>query len=155
MIVCQFASTHKTIMSRLSVLLMIAGVVLANPTDTAEQPSDVQTTSWHNEPNSRGTWQLLTTCLITINLCVWTAVHLNIPVPIPSPDNRPLKIRIWRNYYCRRARWVLLGLLAPELVVYTAWMQWESARKLVQRSKKWTNPGGEGIQFLVTNQSRA
>jgi hypothetical protein len=76
--------------------------------------------------------------LITINLCAWTAVHLNIPAKIDKKQT--LRKRLWSNYYCVRTRWVLLGLLAPELVVYTAWMQWESARVFVKvnrhRSKR-------------------
>jgi hypothetical protein len=72
--------------------------------------------------------------LITINLCVWTAVHLNIPAKIDKKQT--LRKRLWSNYYCVRTRWVLLGLLAPELVVYTAWMQWESARVFVKKVNK-------------------
>jgi hypothetical protein len=29
-----------------------------------------------------------------------------------------------------------MGLLAPELVVYCAWVQWRDARKLTRRMKK-------------------
>jgi hypothetical protein len=90
-----------------------------------------RTTSRYNPPNTRGTWQLRITCLITTNLCVWTAVHLNIPAKIDK--KLTLRKRLWNNYYCVRTRWVLLRLLAPELVVYTAWMQWESARVFVER----------------------
>ena len=31
-----------------------------------------------------------------------------------------------------KAKWVLLGMFAPELVVYTAWSQWISARELTK-----------------------
>lgn len=96
-----------------------------------------RTTSWYSPPNTRGTWQLLITCLITINLCVWTAVHLNIPAKIDKKQT--LRKRLWSNYYCVRTRWVLLGLLAPELVVYTAWMQWESARVFVKEVNEHRN----------------
>jgi hypothetical protein len=106
----------------------------ASPSNATLLP---RTTSWYSPPNTRGTWQLLVTCLITINLCVWTAVHLNIPAKIDK--KRPLKERLWSNYYYRRIRWVLLGLLAPELVVYTAWMQWESARVFVKKVNRHNN----------------
>jgi hypothetical protein len=107
-------------------------VPASTPHSTAAPP---RTTSWYSEPNTRGTWQLLITYLITINLCVWTAVHLNIAAKIDKGQH--LRERLWSNYYCRRARWVLLGLLAPELVVYTAWMQWESARVFVKKVNKY------------------
>jgi hypothetical protein len=109
-----------------SYLATTASSIASTPYSTPMPP---RTISWYSVPNSRGTWQLLITCLITINLCVWTAIHLNIPAKVDKAW--PLKERIWSNYYCRRVRWVLLGLLAPELVVYTAWMQWESARYFV------------------------
>lgn len=37
------------------------------------------TATWHLELARRGTFGLLSSCLITTGLCVWTAVHLNIP----------------------------------------------------------------------------
>lgn len=33
--------------------------------------------------------------------------------------------------YQRKAAWVMLGIIAPEFVVYTAWAQWYFARKLL------------------------
>ena len=84
--------------------------------------------------------------MITINLCVWTAVHLNIPAKIDK--RQTLWNRLWSNYYCVRTGWVLLGLLAPELVVYTAWMQWESARVFVERVNEHRN-GKRNIQERI------
>src|SRR5271170_5812669 len=106
----------------------------ASSSNTTAPP---RTTSWYSPPNTRGTWQLLITCLITINLCVWTAVHLNIPAKIDKKQT--LRKRLWSNYYCVRTGWVLLGLLAPELVVYTAWMHWESARVFVEEVNEHRN----------------
>ncbi|KAF1355436.1 hypothetical protein BDV97DRAFT_345548 [Delphinella strobiligena] len=34
---------------------------------------------WHPEPDYRGTFGILSLCLTTMFLCIWTAVHLNIP----------------------------------------------------------------------------
>ncbi len=34
---------------------------------------------WIPEPNTRGTWSLLYSCIFTLALCVYSAIHLNIP----------------------------------------------------------------------------
>ncbi|KAL8698518.1 MAG: hypothetical protein Q9201_006528 [Fulgogasparrea decipioides] len=77
------------------------------------------TSTWVPEPNGRGTWSLLSTCIVTISLCVWSAVHLNIP-----QHQKP------HSQYWRKWKWLLLGLFAPELVAYVAWQQWQEARSL-------------------------
>ena len=71
----------------------------------------------------RGTFRLLISCIVTLSLCVYTALHLNIPSPGSSTS----------AIYMKKTWWVLLGIFAPELVVYTAWGQWNSARKLTAR----------------------
>ena len=72
---------------------------------------------WKPSPLTRGTFDILSTCLITLVLCVWTAVHLN--VPRPADHWRP----IWRKF-----GWLVLTLLAPELVAWTAWYVHAAAR---------------------------
>lgn len=65
---------------------------------------------WQSTPNSRGTFDILSTCIITMLLCVWTAVHLNVPPPGSFWEPK-----------LRKIRWLILALLAPEMVAYTAW----------------------------------
>ena len=65
---------------------------------------------WRSSPNTRSTLDILITCIITLLLCVWTAVHLNISQPAS----------VWRPRL-RKFGWLVLALLAPEIVVYTAW----------------------------------
>ena len=36
------------------------------------------TASWRPEPKYRGTYSILSSYLITMALCVWSAVHLNL-----------------------------------------------------------------------------
>ncbi|KAL9123716.1 MAG: hypothetical protein Q9217_006880 [Psora testacea] len=84
-----------------------------------------QTTSWQSEPNSRGTWSLLTTSLITIGLCAWTALHLN--VPEHGKANRQ---------WLRKTKWLLMGLVAPEMVAFIAWRQRREAKRIVNDVKK-------------------
>ena len=77
-----------------------------------------QTITWQPEPLARGTWSILSVCVITTALCVWTALHLNIP---PRDQKIP---QFWRKLY-----WLGIGLFAPEIVAYTAWNQRQAASK--------------------------
>ena len=36
---------------------------------------------WKASPTTRGTFDVMTICLTTLILCVWTAVHLNVASP--------------------------------------------------------------------------
>ena len=65
---------------------------------------------WKPSSETRGTFDILSTCIITMLLCVWTAVHLN----VSPPGN------VWTPRL-RKVGWMILALLAPELVAYTAW----------------------------------
>ncbi|THY35378.1 hypothetical protein D6D01_01340 [Aureobasidium pullulans] len=81
-----------------------------------------QTAAWHPEPRERGTFSILSSCLTTLVLCVWTAVHLN----IPKTGKEHLQ-----KY--RKAGWLVLGLLAPELVAWNAWEQYRKASRITQK----------------------
>ena len=38
------------------------------------------TSHWEPDPSGkRGTWTILSSCIITLTLCVYTSLHLNIP----------------------------------------------------------------------------
>jgi hypothetical protein len=85
---------------------------------------------WHDEPSGRGTWSILATCLITLTLCVWTAVHLN----LQGKQSPGLSGKLESILY--KPRWIVVGLFAPEVVVYIAWSQWLSARMLKNEMQK-------------------
>ena len=76
---------------------------------------------WVPEPNGRGTYNLLSTCLLTLGLCVYSSIHLNIPEYKAS----------WTILFLRRTKWVLIALLAPEFVVYNAWRQRDRAKQIL------------------------
>ncbi|KAK4210255.1 hypothetical protein QBC37DRAFT_292882 [Rhypophila decipiens] len=78
------------------------------------------TTAWQSEPNGRGTFSLIISCLLTLTLCVWSALHLNVPGQKTSLRSRILE----------KTKWVLYGIFAPELVVATAAAQFITARWL-------------------------
>lgn len=74
---------------------------------------------WHPEPQFRGTFSILSSCLITMSLCIWTSLHLNVP------EHRKEHLQKYR-----KAGWMVLGLLAPELVAWNAWEQRKEVKRL-------------------------
>jgi hypothetical protein len=82
--------------------------------------------AWVPDPGGRGTWDLLYSCLFTLLLCVYTAIHLNVP-----PLNET-KFFFW----LRKTKWVSIAAFAPEIVVVTALNQWLWARYLMKELNK-------------------
>lgn len=78
------------------------------------------TVSWVSDPDGRGTFSLIASCVLTMGLCVWTALHLNLPSTISSK---------WQ-FWLESVQWAVTGIFAPELVVFAAWRQNISARVL-------------------------
>jgi hypothetical protein len=91
---------------------------------------------WHSEPTHRGTFSILSSCLITMALCIWTAVHLNLP------EHRKESQQVYRKIL-----WLVLGLFAPEVVVWNArgqrkkmkWLSSDMRRKgyMAEETKAW------------------
>lgn len=81
---------------------------------------EIETEAWYSAPNFRGTYDLIISCVLTLTVCVWSALHLNVPTENSTLTQRNL----------RRTRWILLGIFAPELVVSTAFAQYLTAKWL-------------------------
>lgn len=97
---------------------------------------------WIPEPNGRGTWTVLSSCVVTTSLCVWSAVHLNVPQ----------KGRAW-SQYLRKFKWLFIGLIAPELVAYVAWQQRYEARELLREIAKLRRQKlGQGCQSKIARK---
>ena len=71
------------------------------------------------QPDYRGTIDIIWSCLITLGICVWAMLHLNVPARTDSEFTLIL----------RRSRWMLIAVLAPELVMLFAIGQWASAKR--------------------------
>ncbi len=84
-----------------------------------------QTVGWVSEPNGRGTVSLVTSCVLTLGVCVWSAMHLNIP---PRGESS------WQRWV-RNIRWGLAGVFGPELVLFIAWKQYLSARAIAKKAQ--------------------
>ena len=78
--------------------------------------------AWVDEPNGRGTWGLIQNCLVTLFLCIYTAIHLNI-----SPHQTRKKS------WLRRIGASLLASAIPEFMFVYALSQWSLAKQLQWR----------------------
>lgn len=82
--------------------------------------NDTEVSGWVSDPDGRGTFTILSSCILTLSLCVYTSIHLNV---------RPYKQTELRSWI-ETIKWVFFGILAPELMVFVAWRQFMSARAL-------------------------
>jgi hypothetical protein len=76
----------------------------------ATMSDESQYHSWKPELLVRGTFSILSSSLLTMILCIWTAVHLNIP------EHDKANAQIWR-----KLRWMTIALFAPEWVNHASW----------------------------------
>lgn len=81
---------------------------------------------WVSSPDGRGTMDIIWGCLLTIFLCVWTVLTLN----VPPPDTT-----LWR-FTCLKIKWAVIALFGPEWLTAMAGAQWSIARISVARFKK-------------------
>ncbi|KAF8242337.1 hypothetical protein K440DRAFT_495513, partial [Wilcoxina mikolae CBS 423.85] len=69
--------------------------------------------AWVSEPQYRGTASILYSCIITLILCVYSALHPNVPA---YGESRLVTYR-------RAVKWALIALIAPEVVLLSAYFQ--------------------------------
>jgi len=112
-------------MSSLLIFLIASASSLsfAAAAETVHNATNVTTVGWVSDgDNKRSTISLLYSCLFTIFLCTWSAMHLS----VPGERDTPLRV------FWRKCRWMIIGLLAPEFVAFIAISEWNAARMLVQ-----------------------
>ena len=84
-----------------------------------------QLVGWTFEPNRRGTFGLLLSCLATIALCTWVVIHARI--------DRRERFRI-----AHKLALCFKTFLAPEFIAVEAAQEWTQARRLVKDAHKVT-----------------
>ncbi|KAM7203206.1 hypothetical protein V8F20_004148 [Naviculisporaceae sp. PSN 640] len=121
------------------------GAINSTITNSNSRTGATQTTAWQEEPNGRGTFSLIVSCLLTLTLCVWSALHLNVPAQHTGLRGRILE----------KTKWVLYGIFAPELVVATAAAQFIAARWLkeqIELDSKHRIGKGRGSKVMSTHR---
>jgi hypothetical protein len=73
----------------------------------------------------RSLWDIIRSCVLTILLCTWAAVHPN----IPSPDER------WPRIAVRRIGLMIAALVMPEVIIGWALRQRLAAVRLAEEHK--------------------
>jgi len=72
-------------------------------------------------PEFRGTMSIIYSCIVTLIACIYTALHLNVPTKSGL-----------RHTLAYKGKWVFIGLIAPEIVLYLAISQFLEARDLIK-----------------------
>lgn len=87
---------------------------------------------------------IILSCVITLTLCVWTAIHLNVVT-------RPSKSRI----LAFKSVWVILGMLAPDFVLWIAFRQYMQARHVREALTHPYSERGNFVPFQKFNMKMA
>lgn len=121
-LLCQAKNFEPTEASYVIMILPVLLLIVSVGTRfaAASNKSVITTIGWVSEPYGRGTFSLVLSCVLTLGLCVWSAMHLNIP---------PHNVSRWHTWI-RSFSWGLTGIFAPELLVFAAWRQHNSAKQL-------------------------
>ena len=83
--------------------------------------TDERLSGWLDQPNYRGTYDIVWTCLVTVFICTYTCLCLNVPAPKDTSS----------TVLFRRMMWMGLAILGPEFVLTFAAGQWSRARQSV------------------------
>jgi hypothetical protein len=86
-----------------------------------------ENTKFTSVPNVRGTLDIVWACFTILLLCTWSVQHLNIQ-PLAKPRAAGQYVRLVVFQIKRKAKWMLLTLVAPEILIGLALSQFVAAR---------------------------
>lgn len=95
--------------------LPVEGDSSCNPLDALSENGTIH--GWVDQPNYRGTMDIIWSCLLTTFICTYTMLHLNVPAVNESTP----------RIICRRVFWMFIAILGPEIVLAYAAGQWGTA----------------------------
>jgi hypothetical protein len=94
-------------------------------------------TNFVSSPNTRGTFDILWSCLFTIFICIWTVQHFNIP------EQRDGRDEGWRGdlkwglkKFTTRLRWMIITLILPEYLMGMAIGDRLNVSRLLKKARK-------------------
>lgn len=112
----------------MAALITLLAISLASAAPVTNSPlTDVSANAepvYVPEPKGRGTFRLMFSCVVTLIICVWTAIHPNI---ITNPTlGRRLGMK---------ALYVILGLFSPEIILAIAFKEWQMANTMLNDAR--------------------
>jgi len=108
------------------------------------------TTNFVSSPDSRGTLDILWSCLFTIIACTWTIQHLNVPEERNGRNPGWIGDIKWGlKRTCTSAKWMIVTMLAPELVLSKAWEELVVAQSDLKALQKLA--GEDGTEWTLTH----
>lgn len=119
----------------LSYITMIIPVLAAS----INEPSIISAEpAWKAEPTGRGSLSIILNCLVTLLLCVWTTTHINFVPNMPG----------WLECLINLV-YVVAAMLAPEMMLGMAGIEWIKARELREKwcEAKNVKPGSKEDTF--------
>jgi len=96
---------------------------MENPVTNNTTPGN-PTYLWMEGPKQRGTTGIVTICISTLVICVWSTVHFSVPTKRRTPGHR----------FSTKVLWTLIALLAPEFLLYLAIIEWTDAAYLMKKT---------------------
>ncbi|ORY14270.1 hypothetical protein BCR34DRAFT_237540 [Clohesyomyces aquaticus] len=96
---------------------------------------------WVSEPVTRGTASLVYSCISTIIICTWSALHLNVPGVKDST----------MTIFLRKVKYFAIAFVAPEYaawVAYTQYIHTQQISKLFKKHKK-SIPWHDTLGYLI------
>ncbi|KAG1845665.1 hypothetical protein F4604DRAFT_1662517 [Suillus subluteus] len=127
----------------LCVFLYLVGVIQAtNTTTTTSDNFTVPSPSF----TTRTLWTIVSSSVLTLFACVYSAIHPNIPSPKHSPGSILLQ----------RLGIMIMALIAPELIATWAMRQWLSARQVTKQfeTSGYYGPESEEMEFVEAPEQR-
>ena len=82
---------------------------MENPATNATIPSNPPY-KWMGEPKQRGTYGIISLCISTLIICIWSTLHFDIPTRRPTATRRVFF----------QMSWMIFALLAPEVLLLFA-----------------------------------
>ncbi|CAI7575857.1 unnamed protein product [Penicillium glandicola] len=104
----------------------------------------IKTAGFVSSPNTRGTLDIVWSCLSVIVLCTWSILHLNIPIQSTPSNKRQKYLRtLWR--FSKKLKWMVINILAPEWAFGMACSSVCSVRMLRARFAEFQE--GDGVPW--------
>lgn len=120
-------------------LLLIHSVLVRAQSGPAVNEGGISP-SCDNTNDDRTLWDIIWSCLTTIFLCTWVALHPNLPAPIDPREQSSLKKchHMLSCLFKNRLPLFLCAVFFPEYILGWAMRQSLNARKIIKREGKAT-----------------